>query len=91
MFNKQYQLFPEAAAGHFVESLLNRKQINPKTLHYAIRNYKWRLNAQSRYLLAKAYQQMGNQTQAIELMQNVRRTPWRSRDIENLMMELDIE
>ncbi|MCK5191646.1 MAG: tetratricopeptide repeat protein, partial [Methylococcales bacterium] len=91
LFDKQYQLFPEAAVGHFVESLLKRKQINPKTLLYAIRNYEWRANAQSRYLLAKAYQKEGNKTKAIELIQGVLRTPWRSSDIENLMMELEME
>jgi tetratricopeptide (TPR) repeat protein len=91
LFNKQYQLFPEAAVGHFVESLLKRKQINPKLLQYAIRNHEWRTNAQSKYLLAKAYQKLGNQIQASELIRNVLSTPWRSGDIENLVMELGMK
>ena len=91
LFNKQYQLFPEAAVGHFVESLLKRKQINPKLLQYAIRNHEWRTNAQSKYLLAKAYQKLGNQIQASKLIRNVLSTPWRSGDIENLVMELGMK
>jgi hypothetical protein len=35
LFRKQYQLFPKAVVGHFVESLLQRKQIDPELLRFA--------------------------------------------------------
>lgn len=59
LFRKQYQLFPKAVVGHFVESLLQRKQIDPELLRFAMHNYQWRPNAQSKYLLAKVYLRLG--------------------------------
>lgn len=87
-FSRQYRLFPEAAVGHFVESLLKRRQPDRRVLDYAIRNHQWRPNGRAKYLLAKAQQQVGEAAAAKALMQNILSSPWWSGDVETLAMEL---
>ncbi len=88
LFDGQYRLFPEAAVGHFVESLLKRRGVDRRLLEYARRNHRWRANGQAKYLLARAEQKVGNEAGARNLMQHILDSPWRSGDIETLAAEL---
>jgi tetratricopeptide (TPR) repeat protein len=89
LFARQYQLFPEAAVGHYLESLLARERIDDRVLDYALRNFQWRSNAQSEFLLARSYQKTGNDEQAHQRLNKVAQTVWRSRAIEEMIKEMN--
>ena len=90
LFAKEYSIYPSAAAGHVIESLLEREKIHPKLLEYANVNHQLRPNAQSKYLLAKTYLKLGEQDRAMNLMAEVMQSQWRTSDIESLAQQLKL-
>lgn len=91
LFNDQYRLFPEAAVGHFVESLLKRRQVDERVLNYARRNHEWRSNSQAKYLLARSYQKLGKPAKAKRIMEAIQNSRWWSGDIAALSEELSMK
>ena len=63
-FNLRQALYPEAAAGHFVERLLTLEQTHPALLRSAQLNFNTRPNADSKALLARSYLKLGQKQQA---------------------------
>lgn len=89
-FQKQYQLYPEAALGHYVKYLLEKEPLDPKLLNYAKQNYGNRPNAESKILLAKAFLRTGNRGAATKLMEEVMQTPWWTPEIQVLAKKLGV-
>lgn len=90
LFAKDYSIYPSAAGGHFIESLLEREKIDPMLLEYAGANHALRPNAQSKFLLAKTYLKLGQRKNAANLMVEVMQSPWRTSDIEVLAHQLEL-
>jgi tetratricopeptide (TPR) repeat protein len=90
LFEKRYQLFPEAAAGHFVKYLLLREGNDPRLLAYAERNHAVRPNAEAKFLLLQAYQKTDNESAARDLMRKILQTPWRRPDIESVAKQMKL-
>ncbi|WDE10220.1 tetratricopeptide repeat protein [Thalassomonas haliotis] len=88
-FNLRQQLYPEAAAGHFVERLLTLEQTHPALLSSAQLNFNARPNADSKALLAMSYLKLGQEVQARQLYEQILATPWRSPGIEELAQVLE--
>ena len=91
LFDEQYGLYPEAAVGHYIESLLKRRQADARVLDYATRNLQWRPSGRAKYLLAKAQQKLGNEVEARAVMRNILDSPWRSGDINTLAKVLRMD
>jgi tetratricopeptide (TPR) repeat protein len=88
LFEERFARYPEAAAGHYVEHLLQRKQAGPKLLELAEMNQRLRPNAESKLLLAKACLKLGREARARALLAEVMATPWRSQDLVELKSRL---
>ncbi len=81
LFARRYQLYPNAALGHFIEYMLGREQPDQRLLSFARRNHEIRPNAKAKFLLVRSFQKMQRPTEARELMQEILKTPWRTPDI----------
>ncbi|WDD97483.1 tetratricopeptide repeat protein [Thalassomonas actiniarum] len=88
-FTLRQQMYPEAAAGHFVERLLTLEQTHPALLSSAQLNFNARPNADSKTLLAKSYLKLGQTKQAEQLYRQILSTPWRNPGIEELARGLE--
>lgn len=89
LFEKRYQLFPEAAGGHFVKYLLQRGVDDPRLLAYAERNHEIRPNAESKFLLVQIFRKMNDQASAEKMMAEILQTPWRTPDIQTLAKQME--
>lgn len=90
-FEEQSALYPEAAAGHFLQYLLERREPGPRLLALALRNVEIRPNAESKLLLARAYwklNQPGSVPAIRALVTEIRETPWRTAEITRFVREV---
>src|SRR5690606_7380796 len=55
LFEKHYDLHPDAVRGHFVEHLLRREADDPRLLNYATRDHMLRPNAETKFLLMQVF------------------------------------
>lgn len=90
LFSEQYGNYPAAAAGHFIEHLLQRPQVDENLLAYAERNYQARPNAESQFLLARVYRKFQDEASARAALHAVLETPWRTPEIEQMAQELGL-
>jgi tetratricopeptide (TPR) repeat protein len=88
LFEERFARYPEAAAGHYVEHLLQRRQAGPRLLELAEMNHRLRPNAEAKLLLAKACLKLGREARARALLAEVAATPWRSQDLAELKSRL---
>lgn len=77
LYEQRFRLFPEAAIGHFIEYLLQRKEVNAQLLDLAEENYQLRPNAESLLLFAKAHLKTGHAMKAKALLEKIKKTPWK--------------
>lgn len=77
-FQEQSRLYPEAALGHRLESLLRRRETSPELLAMARQNVALRPNGEAKLLLARAYLKLGDAAAARALVDEILRTAWRS-------------
>lgn len=90
-FEEQSALYPEAAIGHFLQFLLERKETGPQLLALAQRNVEIRPNAESKLLLARAYRRLkqpGSDQAVRALVAEIRATPWRTAEITRFVREV---
>jgi tetratricopeptide (TPR) repeat protein len=87
-FEEQSALYPEAALGHFLQFLLERKATGPQLLALAQRNVELRPNAESKLLLARAYWKLNRPGAARALAAEIRATPWRTPEITRFVREI---
>lgn len=80
-FEQQFDLYPEAVLGHFITYLLDKKAIDPNLLKYALLNHQLRPNAESKFLLARAYSRINNEAQIQALFKDIAKTSWRPPEI----------
>jgi tetratricopeptide (TPR) repeat protein len=81
LFEAQSRLYPEAAIGHYLKSLIDRPEIHPKLLEMAERNVALRPNAESKLLLARACLKLGQPARARALVGEILDTPWRTPEL----------
>lgn len=86
LFRRQYALYPEAAAGHLIEYLLEQPRPDPRLLEYAGWNHRLRPNAEAKLLLAKAHLKLGNTEPARKLVDEILQTPWRTPELDALLV-----
>ncbi|HEY3486662.1 MAG TPA: hypothetical protein VGL10_01220 [Gammaproteobacteria bacterium] len=84
LYAAQLELYPEAAMGHLIEHLLQKKDIDPRLLQYAEENHQLRPNAEAKLLLAQTHLKLGNASAAQELVREVLQTPWRTPQLAEL-------
>ena len=88
-YERQFALYPEAAGGHFIRHLLAAKDAPvDRLLSLAKQNAALRPNGEARLLLAKAYSRAGMIAEAREELRAIRRTPWRTPELEAFEREL---
>lgn len=90
LFERQLALYPEAASGHLIESLLQKQDVDPRLQEYAERNHAMRPNSEAKLLLARTYVKLGKPEQAKALLGEIMQTPWRTPQLETLATELGI-
>lgn len=73
LFEHQRALYPEAASGHFIEYLLALPKVDARLVPMAEQNLALRPNAESKLLLARAYEKAGDK-RAARMFRAVRRT-----------------
>ena len=78
LFRRQLALYPEAAAGHLIEYLLQKPDVDPRLREYAEQNHALRPNGEAKLLLAKAYLKLGDAPAARTLLNEILQTPWRT-------------
>jgi tetratricopeptide (TPR) repeat protein len=88
LFRDQYNLYPEAAIGHFIRYLLAKRDARPELLEMAEKNYRLRPNADSELLLARAYFKLHDVAKARALVAEILATPWRTPEIARFSKEL---
>jgi tetratricopeptide (TPR) repeat protein len=81
LFEAQSLLYPEAAIGHYLKSLIDRPGSSPKLLEMAERNVALRPNAESKLLLARACLKLGQPARARALVGEILETPWRTPEL----------
>jgi tetratricopeptide (TPR) repeat protein len=82
LYGEQYALYPEAVAGHLIEYLLEKQDIDPRLLEYAEWNHRLRPNAEAKLLLARTYLKLGEVATARSLMGEILKTPWRTPELD---------
>jgi tetratricopeptide (TPR) repeat protein len=90
VFGRQLALYPEAASGHLIESLLQKPDIDPRLQEYAERNHAVRPNSEAKLLLARAYLKLGKPAQAKALIGEIMQTPWRTPQLNAVAADLGI-
>lgn len=88
LFEEQSRLYPEAALGHFLEHLIERKELHPDLLALAERNHRLRPNGDSKLLLAKAHLKLNQPAKAKALLEEILETPWRTPEVTRLAKQL---
>jgi tetratricopeptide (TPR) repeat protein len=88
LYARQFDLYPEAAAGHLIERLLEKRDSDPRLRDYAEWNHALRPNAEAKLLLARSYLKLGDAAAARGLINEILQTPWRTPDLEILRIEL---
>lgn len=88
LFEEQSRLYPEAALGHFLEHLIERKELHPDLLALAERNHRLRPNGDSKLLLAKAHLKLNHPAEARALLREILETPWRTPEVARLAKRL---
>ena len=90
LYDARFQLYPEAAGGHLVRHLLARSDAPlPRLLAVAEANANLRPNAEAKLLLAKAYWKADRPAETERLLQEVKRTPWRTLELAEFEREVD--
>lgn len=87
LYRRQFELYPEAAAGHLIEHLLERRDIDPRLREYAEWNHALRPNAEAKLLLARSYLRLGDAASARRLAGEILQTPWRTPDLDAFLNE----
>lgn len=90
-FEEQSRLYPEAALGHFLEHKIERKEPAPDLLAMARRNVELRPNGDAKLLLAKALLKLGDPAAARKVIGEIRRTSWRTPELERVTQEIGQE
>lgn len=85
LYRRQFELYPEAAAGHLIEHLLERSDADPRLREYAEWNHALRPNAEAKLLLARSYLKLGDSAAARGLIGEILQTPWRTPELEALV------
>jgi len=89
-FADNLALYPEAAGGHLIKSLLARQQPAPGLLEHALRNHSLRPNAEAKLLLAESCLKLGDRDQARQWLRRVMASPWRTPKMQQLAVELQL-
>jgi tetratricopeptide (TPR) repeat protein len=89
LYARQYELYPEAVAGHLIEYLLRKQEIDPRLQPYAEQNHALRPNAEAKLLLARAWLKLGNVASASSLLNEILQTPWRTPEVSALAAEVE--
>jgi len=88
LFDEQSSLYPEAAYGHAIQSLLRRRETSPRLLELAEANYRLRPNGDSELLLARAYLKVGEIAKAKAMLDEILATPWRTPELARVAKEV---
>jgi tetratricopeptide (TPR) repeat protein len=91
IYGKQLALYPEAVAGHLIEHLLQKHDIDPRLREYAEQNHALRPNAEAKLLLARTYLKLGEAAAASALISEILQTPWRTPALAKLAASIGID
>jgi tetratricopeptide (TPR) repeat protein len=86
LYRRQFELYPEATAGHLIEHLLEKRDSDPRLREYAEWNHALRPNAEAKLLLARSYLKLGDVVAARALIDEILQTPWRTPELVTLTM-----
>lgn len=81
LFQEQSALYPEAALGHHLKSMLARKSPSPDLLALAEKNVRLRPNGDAKLLLARAYLKLNEPAKARAEIAEILATPWRTPEL----------
>lgn len=87
LYRRQFELYPEATAGHLIEHLLEKQGADPRLREYAEWNHALRPNAEAKLLLARSYLKLGDTAAARRLIGEILQTPWRTPELDTLLAE----
>jgi tetratricopeptide (TPR) repeat protein len=88
LYQRRFELYPEATAGHLIEYLLEQREPDPRLREYAEWNLVLRPNTEAKLLLARTYLKLGDVGAARALMSEILQTPWRTPELDALAAEI---
>jgi tetratricopeptide (TPR) repeat protein len=88
LFHDQMALYPEAALGHYIRSMIARRQPSPDLLAMAQQNVALRPNGDAKLLLAQAYLKLNEPAKARAVIDEILATPWRTPELSKVSRQV---